>query len=151
MLAAASVFLSAGAWAQDASLSDAANKAFLAQNAHQPGVIVRPDGLQYRVLTAGTGNPPQPTDQVDVLYTGVLINGHVFDQTQPGTPATFQVYQLIPGWIETLRLMRPGAHWHVVIPSNLAYGEKGASGGAVPPNQTLVFDMELVAVRHARD
>jgi FKBP-type peptidyl-prolyl cis-trans isomerase FklB len=135
----------------DPSLSAQANQAFLAQNAKAPGVTVLSDGLQYTVLAEGAGVRPQSTDKVEVLYSGLLINGKVFDQTQQDTPATFMVYQLIPGWIEALTKMRPGAHWHIVIPANLAYGEKGAGNGLVPPNQTLVFDMTLVSVRHSDD
>ena len=148
--AAALMFVSQSALAQsDPSLSAEANQAFLAQNAKAPGVTVLSDGLQYTVLAEGAGIRPQSTDKVDVLYSGLLINGKVFDRTQAGSPATFTVYQLIPGWIEALLKMRPGAHWHIVIPANLAYGERGAGNGLVPPNQTLVFDMELVAVHRA--
>ena len=132
----------------DPSLSADANAAFLANNAKQAGVTTLSDGLQYSVVTAGTGMKPDSTDSVQVLYTGMLINGKVFDTTGPADPRTFIVYQLIPGWVEALLKMRAGAHWHIVIPANLAYGEKGVGNGLVPPNQTLVFDMTLVSVRH---
>lgn len=145
--AAAFMLMSASASAQsDPALSAQANAAFLAQNAKLPGVTVLADGLQYSVISEGTGARPDSTDTVRVLYTGTLINGKVFDQTQPDSPARFIVYQLIAGWTEALLRMRKGSHWRVVIPANLAYGDKGAGGGLVPPNQTLVFDMTLVSV-----
>ncbi|HEY1838178.1 MAG: FKBP-type peptidyl-prolyl cis-trans isomerase [Rhizomicrobium sp.] len=148
----AAVFgLSVCARAQDASLSDAANRAFLAANAHKAGTVVRGDGLQYTVIQAGAGNTPAPTDQVDVVYSGALINGKVFDHSDPGSPASFRVYELIPGWTEALTLMRPGAVWQVVIPADLAYGAKGTPDGAVPPGQTLVFALKLVAIHRAAD
>lgn len=148
--AAALTLASVPALAQeDASLSAQANQDFLAQNAKASGVTVLADGLQYSVLAEGAGMRPQPTDTVKVFYSGSLINGKVFDHTQPDAPATFIVHQLIPGWIEALIRMRPGAHWHIVIPASLAYGERGAGHGLVPPNQTLVFDMTLVSVRRA--
>jgi FKBP-type peptidyl-prolyl cis-trans isomerase len=147
--AAALTLASVPALAQDDNaLSAEANQAFLAQNAKTPGVTVLADGLQYSVLAEGAGLRPQPTDKVQVLYSGSLINGKIFDHTPPDAPATFLVYQLIPGWIEALTKMRPGAHWRIVIPASLAYGERGA-GNAVPPNQTLVFDMTLVSVRRS--
>jgi FKBP-type peptidyl-prolyl cis-trans isomerase len=85
---------------------------------------------------------------VDVYYTGSLINGTVFDKTEPGMPANFVVNKLIPGWTEALEIMREGDHWQLVIPAGLAYGARGA-GGVIPPNQTLVFDLELVKVTPA--
>ncbi len=141
----------AAALADDAALSDAANQTFLQQNARKPGVVVRADGLQYLEQRPGAGRHPAATDQVDVLYVGRLINGAVFDRTELDTPRTFRVYQVIPGWTEALTLMRPGAQWRVVIPSDLAYGEKGTGSGLIPPNQTLVFDMELVARQPSQD
>ena len=81
-----------------------------------------------------------------VYYTGTLINGKVFDGTEPGMPVRFKVNSLISGWSEALCLMRVGDHWQLVIPAGLAYGDRGDPGGAVPPNQTLVFDLELVKV-----
>jgi FKBP-type peptidyl-prolyl cis-trans isomerase len=143
--------MATSAFAQDTALSAAANKAFLAANAHKAGTIVRLDGLQYTVIKPGAGNSPAPTDQVDVVYSGALINGHIFDHSDPDAPATFRVYELIPGWTEALTLMRPGAVWQVVIPAGLAYGAKGTPDGAVPPNQTLVFMMKLVDVQRAHD
>ena len=83
---------------------------------------------------------------MQVYYKGELINGQVFDSTEPGLPATFTVNQLIPGWTEALELMREGDHWHLVIPANMAYGARGAGDGAIPPNQVLVFDLTLLKV-----
>jgi FKBP-type peptidyl-prolyl cis-trans isomerase len=126
-------------------LSPESNQQFLADNAKRPGVMVLPDGLQYRVVKSGSGKSPTPNDLVTVTYRGSLINGMVFDETQPGKTATFPAGQLIPGWVEALQKMKEGDEWELVIPSNLGYGEAGA-GGVIPPNQTLVFDMALLKV-----
>jgi len=127
-------------------LDQAANTKFLADNAAKEGVVTRPSGLQYRVITAGSGKGvTSGSDQVTVTYKGWLINNKVFDQTQPGGTATFPAGRLIPGWVEALSLMKEGDEWQLVIPSELGYGARGA-GGDIPPNQTLVFDMKLVAV-----
>jgi FKBP-type peptidyl-prolyl cis-trans isomerase len=133
------------ALAADNSLSAEANKAFLAANQAKPGVVTRPSGLQYRIIRNGFGKHPGALDSVDAYYTGSLINGTVFDKTEPGLPANFVVNKLIPGWTEALEIMREGDEWQLVIPPNLAYGSRGA-GGVIPPNQTLVFDLELVKV-----
>ena len=122
------------------ALSFEANKAFLVANTKKPGVVVRPSGLQYRILHNGFGRRPNASDYVTVYYTGSLINGEVFDGTEPGMPARFKVSSLIPGWAEALTLMRVGDHWHIVVPSNMAYGERGA-GESIPPNQSLQFDV----------
>src|SRR4029077_1829820 len=136
--------------AADAALSSAANAAYLQTNSQKPGVTVRPSGLQYQILKNGFGKRPLPTDTVTVNYTGMLINGKVFDGTEPLTPAQFTVNKLIPGWTEALSLMREGDKWHLVIPSDLAYGARGAGDGLIPPNQTLVFDMELLSTAPAK-
>ncbi|HEY0107916.1 MAG TPA: FKBP-type peptidyl-prolyl cis-trans isomerase [Rhizomicrobium sp.] len=136
--------------AADPALSAPANQAFLAANAAKPGVLTRPSGLQYNILKNGFGERPRPTDEVDVVYTGMLINGKVFDGTEPLTPAHFTVNKLIPGWTEALSLMRIGDRWHIVIPPNLGYGARGAGDGLIPPNQTLVFDMELLSINHPK-
>lgn len=136
--------------AADPALSSAANAAYLRENAQKPGVTVRPSGLQYNVLKNGFGKRPLPTDTVTVNYTGMLINGKVFDGTEPLTPAQFTVNKLIPGWTEALGLMREGDKWHLVIPSDLAYGARGAGDGLIPPNQTLIFDMELLSTAPAK-
>ena len=131
-------------------LSAESNKKFLADNAAKSGVIVRPSGLQYRVIHAGTGKPVKSAgDTVTVTYRGALITGKVFDQTQPGATATFQAGRLIPGWVEALSQMKEGDEWELVIPSGLAYGARGASD-VIPPNQTLVFDMTLISVAPAQ-
>ena len=135
--------------AADEALSAEANRAFLEANAKKPGVIVRPDGLQFKILQNGFGRRPGVTDTVQVYYTGVLINGTVFDGTSPGLPASFKTNSVIPGWIEALTLMREGDHWQLVIPANLAYGDRGAGNGMIPPNQTLVFDLRLISTRPA--
>ena len=132
-----------------AGLSQEANQAFLAANAKKAGVIIRPDGLQFRIIQNGYGKRPTVTDSVKVYYTGTLINGTVFDGTSPGLPASFKVNSVIPGWIEALQLMREGDHWQLVIPPNLAYGARGAGDGTIPPDQVLVFDMHA-GFDHAR-
>jgi FKBP-type peptidyl-prolyl cis-trans isomerase len=142
------LFVFASANAQDASLSLEANQAYLDANAKKPGVVVRPSGLQYRIIKNGFGKRPGILDSVDVNYTGMLINGKVFDKTEPGMPANFVANKLIPGWTEALTLMREGDHWQLVIPAGLGYGAR-AMGGVIPPNQTLVFDLELVKVTPA--
>lgn len=130
-------------------LSAAANQKFLTDNAAKPGVFKTPDGLQYRVLTAGKGKSPQSgDDMVTVSYKGWLINGKVFDQTQKGQTAVFPAGQLIPGWVEALSLMKEGDSWELVVPSDLGYGPDGA-GNDIPPNQTLIFDMTLLKVAPA--
>ncbi|MGQ0740860.1 MAG: FKBP-type peptidyl-prolyl cis-trans isomerase [Alphaproteobacteria bacterium] len=136
---------SAGA-AMAGDLSAQANQAFLAENASKPGVITRPSGLQYRVIKSGSGRTPETTDMVVVTYKGWLIDKTVFDQTSPGQTAEFPAGKLIPGWVEALSLMKEGDEWELVIPSNLAYGERGA-GDVIPPNQTLVFRMALIEVK----
>lgn len=146
MLAAGfAAFLAMPAQAVDSSLSPQANAAFLAANAKKPGVVVEPSGLQHRAIHNGYGKRPKPTDLVTVNYKGTLINGKVFDATEPSLPAQFTVNKLIPGWTEALQLMREGDEWEIVIPANLAYGARGA-GDAIPPNQTLVFDLTLISV-----
>ncbi len=119
---------------------------FLTENGKRAGVITLPSGLQYEILTAGTGPKPAATDQVTTHYTGTLINGTVFDSSvERGEPATFPVNGVIPGWVEALQLMPVGSKWKLFIPSNLAYGEQGA-GGSIGPNETLIFEIELIAI-----
>jgi FKBP-type peptidyl-prolyl cis-trans isomerase len=135
--------------AADDALSEEANQAYLAANMKKKGVIVRPSGLQFRIIQNGFGKRPQPTDTVVVYYTGRLINGTVFDGTSPGLPAPFKVNSVIPGWIEALEIMREGDHWQLTIPSNIGYGARGAADGLIPPNQTLVFDLQLISTTPA--
>jgi len=108
-----------------------------------------PDGLMYRVLKSGDGPTPQKnSDVATVYYKGTLITGKVFDQTKPEEPAQFQVGGVIPGWSEALKLMKTGDTWELVIPSELAYGSDGFSD-RIPPNQTLVFLVNLAKVEYA--
>jgi FKBP-type peptidyl-prolyl cis-trans isomerase len=128
-------------------LSAASNAKYLTDNAAKEGVKVTPDGLQYRVIKSGSGKRvTSGGDKVTVTYKGWTIDGNVFDQTPPGQTATFPAGGLIPGWVEALRMMHEGDEWQLTIPSSLGYGEQGA-GGAIGPNQTLVFDMTLVSVQ----
>lgn len=145
LIVAVAALASVSAHAADPALSEQANSAFLAANAKKPGVVTTASGLQYRIVQNGFGKRPTSFDTVTVNYKGQLINGTVFDSTEPGLPANFPVNGLIPGWTEALELMREGDHWQLVIPANLAYGARG-QGAAVPPNQTLVFDLELLKV-----
>ena len=145
MIAAFLTLATAEVEAADPALSTDANSTFLSTNAHKPGVVVRPSGLQYNILKSGFGERPRPTDTVTVNYVGTLINGKIFDGNEPTTPAHFTVNKLIPGWTEALGLMRVGDKWHLVIPANLAYGSRGAGDGLIPPNQVLIFDMELLS------
>jgi FKBP-type peptidyl-prolyl cis-trans isomerase len=119
---------------------------FLDSNKKDPTVKVTPSGLQYKVVTAGKGKSPKASDNVTVHYTGKLIDGTVFDSSvERGEPATFGVSQVIPGWTEALQLMKEGDKWLLYIPSDLAYGERGA-GGQIPPHSTLIFEVELLKV-----
>lgn len=127
--------------------SAASNAQFIADYAMREGVVVRPSGLMYRVIQSGDGESiSTPQDRVRVTYTGGLIDGTVFDQTAPGQTAIFNANALIPGWVEALSIMREGDEWELVVPSNLGYGAQGAGGGAIPPNQTLVFTMNLIEI-----
>ena len=124
-----------------------ASQAFLDQNKAKAGVKTTASGLQYEVLTEGSGESPKPTDRVTVHYRGTLPDGTVFDSSYDRKePATFPVNGVIPGWVEALQLMKPGAKYHLVIPPALAYGERGAAGGQIGPNQALVFDVELISI-----
>ena len=119
---------------------------FLADNAKKEGVIVTSSGLQYEIITNGTGATPSETDQVTVHYHGTLLYGTVFDSSvDRGQPATFPVNGVIPGWVEALQLMNVGSKHKLYIPSNLAYGERGA-GGSIGPNATLIFEVELLSI-----
>ncbi len=130
-------------------LTPESNAKFLADNGARKDVKTLPDGLQYRVINAGHGKQvTSPTDIVTVTYKGWTIDGHVFDRTQHGQTANFPVGQLIPGWTEALKLMHVGDEWQIVIPADLGYGAEGA-GADIGPNQTLVFNMQLIAVQPA--
>jgi FKBP-type peptidyl-prolyl cis-trans isomerase FklB len=137
--------------AQTAELekSLAAGNAYRAENAKKPGVQTTATGLQYKVVKAGTGRTPAASDTVTVNYRGTLVDGTEFDSSyKRGEPATFPVAGVIPGWTEALQLMKEGAQYQLVIPPDLAYGERGA-GGVIPPGATLVFDVELISVGSA--
>ncbi len=119
---------------------------FLAKNAKRQEVTTLPSGLQYEVLKAGEGVKPTATSKVTVHYTGMLINGEVFDSSvKRGEPATFGVNQVISGWTEALQLMPEGSKWKLFIPYNLGYGDRGA-GQSIPPYATLIFEVELLKV-----
>ncbi len=119
---------------------------FLKENAKKDGVKTTDSGLQYEVLTEGTGKVPSKDDKVRVHYTGKLPDGTVFDSSvQRGQPAEFPVTGVIPGWVEALTMMPVGSKWRLVIPSELAYGERGA-GAAIPPNTPLDFEVELLDI-----
>ena len=125
-------------------LSAKANAAYLATNAKHHGVVAVP-GIQYEVLKKGAGAQPTHHDCVTVNYKGMLIDGKVFDQTTD-QPRTFPAGGLIPGWVEALTMMHEGDKWRLVIPAGLAYGKSGAGNGVIPPDQTLVFEIELLKV-----
>ena len=121
-------------------------EAFLADNAKKDGVTVTASGLQYKISEEGSGDSPKETDKVTVHYHGTLIDGTVFDSSvDRKQPATFPVNGVIPGWIEALQMMNIGAKYKLFIPSKLAYGERGA-GGAIGPNATLIFEVELISI-----
>ncbi|RJR43936.1 MAG: FKBP-type peptidyl-prolyl cis-trans isomerase [Deltaproteobacteria bacterium] len=122
-------------------------EAFLAENKKKEGVVTLPSGLQYKILKAGEGKKPKPEDMVEVHYRGTLINGTEFDSShKAGKPIIFKVTGVIPGWTEALKLMPAGSKWQLFIPSNLAYGERG-SGAVIGPNATLIFEVELLAIK----
>ncbi len=120
---------------------------FLAENAKKEGVKTLPSGLQYKEITSGDGKSPKTADTVTTHYKGTLIDGTEFDSSyKRGQPATFQVSGVIPGWTEALQLMKEGAKWQLFVPSNLAYGERGA-GREIGLNATLIFEVELISVK----
>ena len=121
-------------------------KAFLEENGKREGVVTTKSGLQYEVLTEGSGKSPKATDQVRCHYEGMLIDGTMFDSSvQRGEPAVFGLNQVIAGWTEGVQLMKEGAKYRFFIPYNLGYGERGA-GQSIPPFSALVFDVELIDV-----
>lgn len=123
-----------------------AGEKFLAENAKKAGVITTASGLQYEVLTEGTGRSPKATDTVRCHYHGTLIDGTVFDSSyRRNQPADFGLNQVISGWTEGVQLMKEGAKYRFYLPYNLAYGERGA-GADIPPFAALIFDVELIKV-----
>lgn len=131
---------------KDAAVNKQRGEAFLAENKKKEGVKTLPGGVQYKVLTAGTGKKPTDADTVTCNYRGSLVDGKVFDASQPGNPLSFKVSQVIPGWQAALKQMSVGSKWQLVIPADQAYGERGA-GNAIGPNETLIFEVELVGIQ----
>ncbi|MFC2087102.1 FKBP-type peptidyl-prolyl cis-trans isomerase [Bacteroidota bacterium] len=120
---------------------------FLENNRKEDDVQQTESGLQYLVITEGTGQIPGKESNVRVHYKGTLIDGTVFDSSYDrGQPAEFPVNGVIQGWVETLQMMKEGAKWKIFVPPHLAYGERGAGGGAIGPNQLLIFEVELIKV-----
>ncbi len=131
---------------EDAQQAIAEGAAFLKNNGEREGVTTTKSGLQYEVLTEGTGKSPKATDKVRCHYEGRLINGDIFDSSyQRNEPADFGLNQVIPGWTEGVQLMKEGAKYRFFIPYVLGYGERGA-GSSIPPYSTLIFDVELIKV-----
>jgi FKBP-type peptidyl-prolyl cis-trans isomerase FklB len=132
---------------QAGEINKKAGDAFLAENKAKPGVVTLPDGLQYKVLTEGTGPKPAATDSVVCNYRGTLIDGTEFDSSyKRGQPATFPVNGVIKGWTEAVQLMPVGSKWQLFLPAELAYGNRGA-GPQIGPNSTLIFEVELLSIQ----
>lgn len=135
-----------------AEKNKAEGEAFLLENGKKEGVITLDSGLQYSVVEAGEGDKPSATDEVEVHYAGTLIDGTEFDSSyKRGSTVSFPVNGVIPGWTEALQLMPVGSKWKLFIPSDLAYGPGGTGGGPIGPNQTLLFDVELVSIKKAEE
>ena len=131
---------------EEAELNAAAGKEYQEIMRHKSGVVTLPNGLQYEIIKEGNGAKPKATDKVRVHYHGTLINGVVFDSSvERGEPAEFPLNAVIPGWTQILQLMPVGSKWRVVIPSELAYGSRGA-GDVIRPNMTLIFEIELLDI-----
>lgn len=130
---------------QDVTFEKAKSEAFLAENKTKPGVVTTASGLQYQVITEGTGENPTAEDMVEVHYTGKLLDGTVFDSSvERGQPVKFPLNGVIPGWTEGVQLMKPGAKYIFWIPSDLAYGDRGT--GPIPGGSALMFEVELLSV-----
>jgi FKBP-type peptidyl-prolyl cis-trans isomerase FklB len=130
----------------DASGFSAAGEAFLAENKTKEGVIEIENGIQYKVITEGTGASPTLSDQITIHYHGTTIDGKVFDSSvEKGKPASFPLGGLIPGWQKVLPLMKEGSKWEIFLPYQEAYGERGA-GRDIPPYSALIFEIELIKV-----
>src|ERR1700750_2583275 len=122
-----------------------AGQEFLEANKAKPGVVALPSGLQYEIITEGSGEKPLASNKVTCHYHGTLIDGTVFDSSvKRGQPATFPLNAVIKGWTEGLQLMPTGSKWRFFLPADLAYGESGA-GGSIGPNNPLIFDVELIS------
>lgn len=134
------------AWKELAEKAKAEGDAFLAENKKREGVVTLPSGLQYEVQRDGSGESPSATDRVSVQYRGTFIDGKEFDSSyKRGQPAQFEVNRVVKGWTEALQLMKPGAKWKLYVPGDLAYGKNGMRG-SIPPNATLIFEVELLQV-----
>ena len=134
--------------AEKGAKAKAAGEAFLAENGKKDGIKTTESGLQYAVIKAGDGAKPTATDTVSVHYKGTLLDGTEFDSSYSrGEPAQFPVGGVIPGWTEALQLMTVGSKYKLFIPSNLAYGERGGPGGGIGPNETLIFEVELLEIK----
>lgn len=132
--------------AEQSKTQASAGENFLAENAKKPGITVTASGLQYEVITQGTGAIPTATSKVKTHYHGTLIDGTVFDSSvKRGQPIDFPVNGVIAGWTEALQLMPVGSKWRLYIPHNLAYGERGA-GASIAPYSALIFDVELIDI-----
>jgi FKBP-type peptidyl-prolyl cis-trans isomerase FklB len=128
-----------------------AGEEFLAANKTKEGVVTLPSGLQYKIVSEGTGPKPTAADTVECNYRGTLIDGKEFDSSaKAGKPVTFPVSGVIKGWTEALQLMPVGSKWQLFIPSDLAYGDRGA-GPDIGPGSTLIFDVELVSIKPKAD
>lgn len=130
---------------EEGAAAKVAGEAYLAENAKKEGVKVTESGLQYKVITEGTGEIPKAEDTVKVHYTGTFVDGKEFDSSAGGEPAMFGVGQVIRGWTEALQMMKVGSKWQLAIPSDLAYGPQGR-GPTMPPNSVLLFDVELIEI-----
>ncbi len=134
---------------EEAQKNAAAGEVFLAENKKKEGIKTTPSGLQYKAIKEGTGPTPKQTDTVTVNYRGTLIDGKEFDSSyKRGEPATFPVSGVIKGWTEALQLMKVGSKYQIFVPYSLAYGERGA-GQDIGPNETLIFEVELLGIKEA--
>lgn len=134
---------------QEADKNKTEGEAFLAANKTKEGVVTLPDGLQYKILTAGTGPKPAATDKVVCNYKGTFVNGTEFDNSyKRGEPLTIDVTGVIKGWTEAIQLMPVGSKWQLFIPPDLAYGAGGRPG--MPPNETLIFEVELISIQEKK-
>ena len=138
-----SLFVLASPAAADGPPSAAANRSFLANKSQEPGISMLPSGLEYRIVKSGFGRHPSPADTVEIAYSARLIDGRLVDSASEDLPANLQVNSLMPGLREALEHMQVGDRWQLFIPAGLGFGSKG--NAAVPPGQTLVFDIALLA------
>ena len=130
-----------------AQINAEAGESFLKANAGKPGIVELPSGIQYEILTEGSGARPGPTSQVTCHYHGTLIDGTVFDSSvKRGAPATFPLNGVIKGWTEALQLMPVGSKWRLFLPPAMAYGDRQVSA-AIGPNSTLIFEVELLGIK----